>query len=107
YKRENDNENSCKQNVSHFALDFPTNGGHPVKGVPSPWEVQQCRVHDAPTLPSSRRRPSSSSPSRATPSPRPPALLASTRTSSATGSKPYRTKTNTPSPAIGRSPPYT
>src|SRR4029077_3933000 len=30
-------------------VDFPTNGGHSVKGVQSPWEVQQWRERDAPT----------------------------------------------------------
>src|SRR6267378_2610757 len=61
-------------------LDFPTNGGHPVKGVYSPLGGPTWQDHDAPTPPSSRSRQSSSSPSRATPSPRLPARSASTRT---------------------------
>src|SRR5260370_26405415 len=61
-------------------LDFPTDGGHPVKGVYSPLEVHQCRERDVPTPRSSRPRPSSSSPSKATPSLRPHAPLASATT---------------------------
>ncbi len=86
-------------------LDFPTNGGHPVKGVQSPWEVQQWRERGAPTPPSSRPRPLSSSPSKATPSPRRPAPSASARTSSATGSTPSKPRASTPSPAAATSPP--
>jgi hypothetical protein len=31
-----------KHNLAEMrrSMDFPTNGGHPVKGVKSPWEVQ-------------------------------------------------------------------
>src|SRR6266508_4702995 len=86
-------------------LDFPTNGGHSVKGVYSPLEVHQWREHDAPTPRSSRLRPSGLSPSTATPSPRPHAPSASPRTSSATGSKPSTTTANAPSRATATSPP--
>jgi hypothetical protein len=86
-------------------MDFPTNGGHPVKGVQSPWEVPQCRAPDARTPPSSRPRPSDSSPSRATRSPRPPAPSASARTSSATGAAPSKPRANMPSPVAVSSPP--
>jgi hypothetical protein len=85
-------------------VDFPTIGGYPVKGVYAPWEVQQWRKCDAPTHRSSRRRLSSSSPSRATPSPRPHAPSASARTSFATGSKPSKSRANRPSLAAASSP---
>src|SRR5262249_46032659 len=35
------------------SLDFPTNGGHPWKGVHSAWELHPCPERDAPTPPSS------------------------------------------------------
>jgi hypothetical protein len=35
---------------NNWTLDVATNGGHPVKGVHSPWEVQQWHERDAPTL---------------------------------------------------------
>jgi transposase len=47
--------------VYSLNVDFPTKGGHSVKGVQSPWEVQQCHAADVPTLLSSRPKPSSSS----------------------------------------------
>src|SRR6266511_2338894 len=86
-----------KPNVGQV-VDFPTNCGHSVKGVQSPWEVHQWRERDTPTPLTSRPRPSSSSPSKATPSPRPHAPSASARTSSATGSKLCATRANRPSP---------
>ncbi len=96
----------CRHLLETLAVvDFPTISGQPVKGVYSPWEVQQWRKHDAPTPRSSRRRLSSSSPSRATPLPRPHAPSASARTSSATGSKPSKPTGNTPSPVVASSPP--
>src|SRR5205823_2576229 len=49
-------------------LDFPTDSGHPVKGVNSPREVHRWPERDAPTPPSSRPKPFGSSPSGATPS---------------------------------------
>ena len=39
------------QKAVKLRVNLPMNGGHSVKGVQSPWEVQQCHAHDAPTPP--------------------------------------------------------
>src|SRR4051812_9583932 len=63
-----------------YGLDLPMNGGHPVKGVYSPWEVHLCHAPDVSTPRSSRSKPSNSSPKKTIPSPRPPVPWASATT---------------------------
>jgi hypothetical protein len=86
-------------------VDLPTNGGHSVKGVYSPFEVHQWQESDAPTRLSSRLGQSSSSPSKAIPLPRRLALWASVKTSSAIGSASSTTAASRPFPVTADPPP--
>ena len=88
------------------ALDFPTDGGRRVKSVSSNPGVHRWRRHDEPSRPSSRPRPSSSSPSRARAWPRSPATSTSARACSGPGSRPWPRAATRPPPARGTRPPW-
>src|SRR5262249_46240935 len=90
----------------YIPLDLPRNGGHPDKSVNSLLGGPTWQDRDAPTPRNSKRRPSSSPPSKATPSPRPHAASASTTISSATGNRLSKTGANRPSPVTVSSPPW-